>query len=58
MSEPFGGLCLILVGNFQQLPPVSDKTLYEVGSDAYLLFDAIENVVKIVEPQRKVCDNP
>ena len=49
MSEPFRGFCLILVGNFQQLPPVSDKPLYEVGSDAYLLFDAIENVVQLVE---------
>ena len=58
MSEPFGGLCLILVGNFQQLPPVSDKTLYELGYGAYLLFDAIENVVQIVEPQQKLCDNP
>ena len=58
MSEPFGGLCLILVGNFQQLPPVSDKLLYEVRSDAYLLFDAIENVVQLVESQRQACDNP
>ena len=47
MSEPFGGFFLILVGDFQQFPPVSDKPLYEVGSDAYPLFDAIENICAI-----------
>ena len=58
MSEPFGGFCLILVGNFQQLPPVSDKLLYEVWYYAYILFDAIENVVQLVESQHQECDDP
>ena len=48
---------MILVGDFQKLPPVSDKPLYEVGSDAYILFDAIENVVQLVELQWQACDN-
>ena len=43
---------------FSNCPTVSDKTLYEVGSDANILFDAIENVVQLFEPQRKVYDNP
>ena len=58
ISEPFGGFCLILIGDFQQLPPVSDEPLYELGSNAYTLFDAIENVVQLVESQRQECDDP
>ena len=49
MYKPFGCFCLILVGDFQQLPPVGNKPLYEVGSYAYLLFDEIDNVVQLVE---------
>ena len=49
MSEPFGGFCLILVGDFQQLTPVSNKPLYEVGYYAYLLLDTIENFAQLIK---------
>ena len=49
MSESFEGFCWILVDNFQQLLPVGDKPIYEVCSDAYLLFDATETFLKLVE---------
>ena len=58
MSEPFGSFFLILFDKFPQLLPVSDKLLYEVGYYAYLLFDAIENVVQLVESQHQECDDP
>ena len=27
-DEPFGGISIILIGDFAQLPPVGDRTLY------------------------------
>ena len=47
---PFGGFLIILVGDFQQLPPVGDKAIYE---DDCLLFQSIENVVQLVQCQRQ-----
>ena len=32
ISEPFGGVSIILVGDILQLPPVGDKPLYHVAS--------------------------
>lgn len=28
---PFGGVCIYLVGDWSQLPPVCDKSLYTIG---------------------------
>ena len=39
---PYSGFIVILVGNFQQLPPVGDKPMYTEGNaEASLLFNSI-----------------
>ena len=63
-DTPFGGMSIILFGEFGQLPPVGDQPLYvsESGSvmsdhshSLYSLFDAI---VILDEVMRQAGDNP
>ena len=48
---PYGGFIIIILGDFQQLPPVGDKKMYsEVNAEASLLFNNIQNVVILKQP--------
>ena len=52
---PYGGFIVILVGDFQQLPPVGDKPMYTEGNtEASLLFNNIQSDVILKQPQRQV----
>ena len=56
---PYGGFIVILVGYFQQLPLVGDKTIYTEGNvKYYLLFNNIQNNVILKQPQRQVGNSP
>jgi len=49
-NVPFGGDLVIFVGDFQQLPPVRDKAMYEEESgDSFTLFDSFSEVVELVD---------
>ena len=52
---PYGGFIVILVEDFQQIPPVGDKLIYTEGnSEASLLFNNVQNFVILKQPQRQV----
>ena len=56
---PYCRFIVILVGDFQQLPPVGDKLMYTEGNEeASLLFNNIQNVVILKQPQRQVGKSP
>ena len=56
---PYGGFIVIIVVDFQQLPPVGDKTMHnEVNAEASFLFKNIQNVVILKQPQKKVGKSP
>ena len=47
------------MGDFQPLTPVGDKLVYtEVNVEAYLLFNHIQNVVILKQPQQQVRNSP
>lgn len=48
ISEPFGGVSIILVGDILQLPPVGDKPLYHVASVRFKIINQtnIQNLSK------------
>ena len=49
---PYGGFIVIILGDFQQLPPVGDKPMYNEGNaEASLLFKNIQNIVILKQPQ-------
>ena len=62
-NKPFGGISMILLGDFGQLPPVSDRALYvsgngliisDHGHSLYRLF----NTVVILDIMRQAGSNP
>ena len=56
---PYVGFIVIIVGYFQQLLPICDKTMYTEGNEeASLLFTNIQNVVILKQPQRQVGNSP
>ena len=56
---PYGVFIVILVGYFQQLPPVGDKPMYtEENAEDFLLLNNIQNVVILKQPQRQVGNSP
>ena len=58
-DPPYGGFIVIIVGYFQQIPPVGDKLMYnEVNSEASLLFNNIQHVVILKQHQQQVGKSP
>ena len=56
---PYGGFFVILLWDSQQLPPVGDKMMYTEGNEeASLLFNNIQNVVILKQPQQQVVNSP
>ena len=48
LDIPFGGISVILIGNFAQLPPVGDRPLFATegaGSHDHTMYNLFTNVV-------------
>lgn len=61
-TVPFGGLCVFLVGDWSQLPPVGDKSLYVTGNthetiQSSFLYSLFDKVYFLTEIMRKQGDN-
>ena len=57
LDEPLGGMSVIMIGDFGQLPPVGDRALYapstqsvlsDQGRAVYMLFDTVVCLTQIV----------
>ena len=58
-DKDFGGINMIFVGDFAQLPPVGDRAMWkktrygQEGIEGYTLYRSIKTCVKLDEPQRQ-----
>lgn len=58
ITVPFGGICVILVGDIAQLPSISDKVIYhtksanEIALEGYCMYQKFQTVVKLEENEQ------
>ena len=59
IDQRFGGFGIIFVGDFQQLPPVTETEVYEIdGYVLYLIYDTIEKAIVIQTSHQQGDDDP
>ena len=64
LNEPLGGISMILLGDFAQLPPVGDKLIYAtspssiLGQHGYSIDTLFETVVMLRQNIRQAGNNP
>ena len=64
LNEPLGGISMILLGDFAQLPPVGDKPIYAtspssiLGQHGYSIYTLFETVVMLRQNIRQAGNNP
>ena len=54
-DKPFGGMSIILLGDWNQLPPVGDSPIYDSSKkvEVYRLYTLLSNVVKFKKVMRQ-----
>ena len=59
LDIPFGGISVILIGNFAQIPPVGDRPLFSqgVGSHGYTMYNLFTKVVILDQIIRRSADS-